>query len=65
MLDRRPIQSPCVSVCVMNAQTGLCDGCFRTLAEIGGWSRLSPDERDQVMALLPARKAATAGSMRP
>lgn len=56
MLDRRPIKSPCVSICVMDPATGWCEGCLRTLAEIGAWSRLSSDARDTVMRSLPARR---------
>lgn len=56
MLDRRPIKSPCISVCVMDAGTGWCEGCFRSLAEIGAWGGMSHDDRDRVMADLPARK---------
>ena len=32
--------SPCISVCRMDANSGLCEGCFRTLEEIAGWSGL-------------------------
>ena len=32
------IPSPCVSVCNMDARSGLCQGCLRTLNEIGQWS---------------------------
>ncbi|MFD1702063.1 DUF1289 domain-containing protein [Methylopila henanensis] len=58
MLNRRPIKSPCVSVCVMDPATGWCEGCFRTLAEIGAWARMSDDQRDAAMRLLPARRKA-------
>lgn len=34
------VPSPCVSVCRMDAASGLCTGCLRTLDEIAGWSRL-------------------------
>ncbi|WP_211453807.1 DUF1289 domain-containing protein [Collimonas antrihumi] len=30
--------SPCINVCVMNADSGLCEGCWRTLDEIAAWS---------------------------
>lgn len=56
MLARRPIKSPCVSICVMDPATGWCEGCFRTLAEIGAWARFSDAERDAAMRLLPARR---------
>ena len=59
MLERlAAIKSPCVSVCVMNADTGWCAGCFRTLAEIGGWGSMSPERRSAVMDLLPERREA-------
>jgi len=34
------IPSPCVSICRMDAATGLCEGCWRTLDEIAAWSAL-------------------------
>lgn len=34
------VPSPCVSVCRMDAASGLCTGCLRTLDEIAGWSRM-------------------------
>jgi len=52
-----PIVSPCTSVCEMDAHTGLCRGCFRTLDEIARWSMLDDDARRIVMAELPARRA--------
>lgn len=52
------IESPCNKVCVVDAASGLCIGCGRTLAEIGGWIAMAPDERRRVMAGLPARLAA-------
>lgn len=37
----RNVPSPCVSVCVMDANSGLCQGCWRTLDEIAAWSTMS------------------------
>nr|WP_309390473.1 DUF1289 domain-containing protein [Chelatococcus sambhunathii] len=42
----------------MDPATGWCEGCYRTLAEIGGWSRFSEAERDRVIASLGARRRA-------
>jgi predicted Fe-S protein YdhL (DUF1289 family) len=39
------VPSPCISVCRMDPASGLCEGCFRTLDEIAGWSRASEDEK--------------------
>lgn len=38
--------SPCTSVCRMSGDTGLCEGCFRTLDEIVAWSRIGDDGED-------------------
>ena len=54
---RPQIESPCVLVCVVDGRTGLCLGCKRTLAEIGRWSRMTPEERRSVMQELPSRPA--------
>ena len=34
------VPSPCVAVCQMQADTGWCWGCRRTLNEIAQWSHL-------------------------
>ena len=49
------ISTPCVKVCVIDRAAGLCAGCGRTLAEIGGWLGFSEAERREIMAALPAR----------
>jgi predicted Fe-S protein YdhL (DUF1289 family) len=41
----------------MNPDTGLCEGCLRTLAEIAAWSAMRPDEKRAVLAQLAARGA--------
>ena len=51
------VASPCINVCRMNPDTGLCDGCLRTLAEIAAWSAMSGDEKRSVLAQLPKRGA--------
>ena len=51
----RPIATPCVKVCVVDGESGLCLGCFRTLAEVAAWSRLGETERETIMADLPRR----------
>jgi predicted Fe-S protein YdhL (DUF1289 family) len=50
------VASPCINVCRMNAKSGHCEGCRRSLEEIAGWSVYSPAEKRAVLALLPARK---------
>ena len=43
----------------MDAATGLCLSCLRTLEEITEWRDMDRETRLAVMAALPARKAAS------
>ncbi|KQQ14699.1 Fe-S oxidoreductase [Methylobacterium sp. Leaf123] len=47
--------SPCTKLCVLDAVTGLCEGCGRTRDEIGRWGSFSEPQRLAVMAALPER----------
>lgn len=53
----RPIKTPCIQVCAIDAASGLCLGCLRTLAEIADWSRLTDAERDRIMGEAPGRRS--------
>lgn len=55
---RDEIESPCVKVCVLHPETGLCLGCARTLDEIAAWGSLTPERRRAIMAELPGRQPA-------
>jgi predicted Fe-S protein YdhL (DUF1289 family) len=57
----RPIRTPCTKVCVVDGESGLCLGCFRTLGEVATWARLDDADRERIMAELPARR----GLIRP
>jgi hypothetical protein len=53
----QPVLSPCTGVCTINA-SGHCQGCFRTLDEIGSWLLFTPAYRDHLMeSVLPEREA--------
>ena len=52
---RDEIDSPCVKLCVVQPQSRLCVGCFRSIDEISAWSRMTPDTRKAIMAELPTR----------
>ena len=51
------VPSPCIGICRMDAATGWCEGCLRTLDEIAAWSRQTDAGKRQVLALLPERRA--------
>ena len=51
------IETPCTKICTVDPASGLCIGCGRTLAEIGGWTLLTAQERRDIMATLQRRLA--------
>jgi hypothetical protein len=53
------IESPCNKICTLDARSGFCLGCGRTVDEIARWTAMSAAERARVMAELPARLAAS------
>ncbi len=50
------VASPCVNICRMDAASGYCEGCRRSLEEIASWSVYSTAQKCAVLAQLPARK---------
>ncbi|OJW47467.1 MAG: DUF1289 domain-containing protein [Candidatus Accumulibacter sp. 66-26] len=52
--------SPCINVCRMDAESGLCTGCLRTLDEIAGWARASNDARLAILAEVERRRGVPA-----
>ncbi|MEM9715441.1 MAG: DUF1289 domain-containing protein [Pseudomonadota bacterium] len=62
--SRDEIESPCVKVCVIHEESGLCMGCYRTRHEIAGWSRLTSEDRSALMEELPDRASQIKGRRR-
>lgn len=54
------VPSPCIRECKVDKQSGLCSSCWRSLEEIGAWSRMDQAGRRQVRILIE-RRATTAG----
>ena len=52
------VASPCINICRMNGQTGLCEGCFRSLDEIASWSRHGDSEKRRILEAAAQRRAA-------
>lgn len=52
--------SPCNAVCRMDAASGLCAGCLRTIDEITAWSTL-PDAGRRAVWHAIARRGALQG----
>jgi predicted Fe-S protein YdhL (DUF1289 family) len=56
--DGSLVTSPCNSVCRIDAPSGHCEGCGRSLQEIAAWSTMGDDDKRRVWAVLPQRRAA-------
>ena len=48
-------KSPCVDVCKIDKESGLCRGCLRTRKEIAKWKKYSKKERREILADLANR----------
>ena len=59
--DTGKVPSPCINICKMNPQSGLCEGCFRTIDEIVQWSTASEDRKRQVWVEIRRRQDALFG----
>jgi len=42
------VKSPCTNVCRIDAPTGWCAGCGRTIGEIAAWRDLGPYRRRRI-----------------
>ncbi|TFY99113.1 DUF1289 domain-containing protein [Ramlibacter humi] len=50
-----PVPSPCNNVCRIDAATGLCLGCLRTLDEVAAWGSMADEGKREVWQRLGAR----------
>jgi hypothetical protein len=55
--EQGAVLSPCIGVCTMDASTGWCEGCLRTIDEIAGWSLFDNDEKRAVRDAIKVRHA--------
>jgi uncharacterized protein len=49
------LESPCVNICLLDDESGLCVGCGRSIDEIASWADMTHAERRAIMAILPER----------
>jgi len=54
------VVSPCIGICRINIQSGLCEGCLRTRDEIAAWIDMRDDQRRQVVLVLEQRQVQSA-----
>lgn len=55
---RAEVESPCIKICVIHPASRLCTGCLRSIDEIGAWSKMTTEERRDIMEELPTRAGA-------
>jgi predicted Fe-S protein YdhL (DUF1289 family) len=51
--------SPCISVCKIAPESGLCYGCLRTLEEIGAWATSDDEDKRAVWGKIAQRLEAS------
>lgn len=49
--------SPCIGLCVLDPQQEYCRGCWRTIDEISRWSRLTTEQKRDVLQTCDQRQA--------
>lgn len=50
------VASPCTSVCRMEAHSGWCEGCLRSIDEIIAWGTLDDPAKRRIWLLLDERR---------
>ncbi|PUA17984.1 DUF1289 domain-containing protein [Glaciimonas sp. PCH181] len=50
------VSSPCISLCRMDDETGLCEGCARTLDEICDWADADDAEKRAILHAIDLRR---------
>jgi hypothetical protein len=54
--EQTPVPSPCINVCRMVPETGLCQGCMRTIEEIVAWGKADDGYKRAVWAEIRRRE---------
>lgn len=61
-MNREPTPSPCINVCRLDRDTGLCRGCCRTGAEIAAWRDASEEARLRIIDRIAERRRRAEGA---
>jgi predicted Fe-S protein YdhL (DUF1289 family) len=56
-MNERGPSSPCLNICSLD-ERGVCRGCYRTLAEIAEWTRMTAADQWATVARAEARRIA-------
>lgn len=58
MFELPVVESPCINVCSIDATTGYCHGCYRSIEEIQSWWDFSFEQKSEVIKKTWARQEA-------
>jgi predicted Fe-S protein YdhL (DUF1289 family) len=64
MSQPQHVESPCISICELDEESGYCRGCWRTRDEIASWSRASSEQRLAILKKLHERRDLARGVTR-
>lgn len=53
--QQQPVASPCIDVCKLHPETGLCEGCLRDRSEIKAWKTLDDRARLRLLDSIETR----------
>jgi predicted Fe-S protein YdhL (DUF1289 family) len=56
-MSKTKAKSPCIDICKIDKDSGLCKGCLRSKQEIKDWKKLPKSERRAIIEAIPLRKA--------
>jgi hypothetical protein len=56
IVNAAAVPSPCTDVCRIDPATGWCEGCLRTIDEIGAWGGLDDRAKREIWKRLPSRR---------
>lgn len=59
----RTTGTPCVRICKLDEESGLCEGCYRNLEEIEKWSEYTDEQKEQLMVAIDIRKELLCGEV--
>lgn len=57
------VPSPCIGVCTLDAETGCCRGCLRTVEEIAAWPAADTETRLAILRRVEQRRRDGAGTV--
>lgn len=65
MTRSNPVMNPCINICRMDPNDQFCQGCWRTLREIGLWDQMTDQQKAEIAAAVERRRPTFACRVTP